>query len=118
MRLTILAAAAAATFLSTSVLADDADSKNPVVPAEFAAGDWSQAEAALMNADVAPGDEVFAKLNLAFVYSTTGRRDQAVALYQEILASKENPYALTMAGEPRRVKTIAKVALNRLEGSK
>lgn len=76
--------------------------------------DWSKAEAALLNSGVAKEDEVFAKLNLAFVYSSTGRSDLAVAIYNDILASKENPYALTRSGQPRRVKTIAKIALARL----
>ncbi len=76
--------------------------------------DWSKAEAALLKSGVAKEDEVFAKLNLAFVYSSTGRRDLAVAIYNDILTSKENPYALTRSGQPRRVKSIAKVALARL----
>ncbi|MEX0300373.1 MAG: hypothetical protein AB3N28_14965 [Kordiimonas sp.] len=78
-------------------------------------GDWSKAEAALMNTDVAPEDQVFAKLNLAFVYSSTGRRDQAVAIYTEILDGKDNPYALTVSGQPRRVKTIAQAGLDRIQ---
>lgn len=82
---------------------------------ELKARDWSKAEAALVNPEFAKEDEVFAKLNLAFVYSSTGRRDLAVAIYNEILASKENPYALTRSGKPRRVKTIAKMALARLD---
>jgi hypothetical protein len=81
---------------------------------EMNAGDWSAAEAALLDADVAPEEAVFTKLNLAFVYSTTGRKDMAETLYKEILAAKANPYALTVSGQPRRVKTIAKVALARL----
>lgn len=76
--------------------------------------DWAKAEAALLGEAVAKEDEVFSKLNLAFVYSATGRTDLAVAIYNEILASKENPYAMTRAGQPRRVKTIAKIALARL----
>jgi len=81
---------------------------------EMSTGDWSKAEAALLNSGVAKEDEVFAKLNLAFVYSSTGRRDMAVVIYNNILASKQNPYALTVSGQPRRVKTIAKLALARL----
>lgn len=81
---------------------------------ELNAGDWGKAEAALMSSGVAPEDEVFTKINLAFVYSSTGRRDLAVNIYNEILASRDNPYALTVSGQPRRVKTIAKMALVRL----
>ena len=88
----------------------EADS-DQFVTKELNNGDWSQAEAALMSADVAPEDQVFAKLNLAFVYSSTGRTEQAVAIYREILDGNENPYALTVSGQPRRVKTIAKAGL-------
>lgn len=76
--------------------------------------DWSKAEAALLGSDISDEDQVFAKLNLAFVYSSTGRRDLAVALYNDILSAKENPYAMTRSGQPRRVKSIAKMALARL----
>ena len=41
---------------------------------EMNAGDWSKAEAALLGNDVAAEDAVFTKINLAFVYSSTGRR--------------------------------------------
>lgn len=77
--------------------------------------DWAKAEAALLGESIAEKDEVFSKLNLAFVYSATGRTDLAVAIYNDILAAKENPYALTRSGKPRRVKTIAKIALARLD---
>ena len=82
---------------------------------ELKSRDWSKAEAALLGQDFNKEEAVFAKLNLAFVYSTTGRKDLAVAIYNEILAAKENPYALTRSGQPRRVKTIAKIALARLD---
>lgn len=81
---------------------------------EVGSADWSAAEAALLGLDVKEEDKVFAKLNLAFVYSSTGRRDEAIALYGEILQDKKNPYALTASGKPRRVKTIARMALNGL----
>ncbi|MFC4348040.1 hypothetical protein ACFO5Q_09310 [Kordiimonas lipolytica] len=95
-----------------SMLAWDGDD---YATSELGSGDWSKAEAALLGSDVAPEDAVFAKINLAFVYSSTGRKDLAMNIYQEILEGKANPYALTVSGQPRRVKTIAKVALARLE---
>lgn len=82
---------------------------------QVAAQDWSAAEQELLGLDVPEEDKVFAKLNLAFVYSSTGRVEQAVALYNEVLAEKKNPYALTTGGEPRRVKSIAKLALAKLK---
>ena len=98
--------------VAQSVMEADQDQ---FVTKEPHSGDWSKAEAALMGVDVAPEDQVFAKLNLAFVYSSTGRREQAVAIYTEILEGKDNPYALTVSGQPRRVKTIAKAGLERIQ---
>ncbi len=109
---TALTAVEASGFAATEpAMSGDEDFANK----EMAAGDWSAAEAALLNADVTTEDAVFAKLNLAFVYSTTGRKDMAAAIYKEILDGKANPYALTVSGQPRRVKTIAKVALAGLD---
>jgi len=100
--------------LLTAMMAD----QDKYATDELSTGDWSKAEAALLNSGVAKEDEVFAKLNLAFVYSTTGRRNMAVAIYNEILSAKPNPYALTVSGQPRRVKSIAKFALARLSTDK
>jgi Tfp pilus assembly protein PilF len=122
MRFGTFGALVAATILTVGAsanetrFADEAQAANldEYAKSELQQGDWSEAEAALLGADVAPEDQVFAKLNLAFVYSTTGRKEQAVAMYREILDGRDNPYALLMNGEPRRVKTIAKTALARM----
>lgn len=119
MRLTSIGAIFGMTFLAANVSASDIgfvleDTTSDYASKELSSGDWSSAEAALVGSEFSEEDQVFAKLNLAFVYSTTGRKDQAVALYKEILAAKENPYALLRNGEPRRVKTIAETALERL----
>lgn len=82
---------------------------------EMGSADWSAAEAALLGMNVAEEDKVFAKLNLAFVYSSTGRRDLAISLYNEVLQEDKNPYALTASGKPRRVKSIARLALASLK---
>ena len=110
------------TILSTTAMAVDAgivqdDNKadtNKYAAKELKAQDWSSAETALLGKSFAKEDEVFAKLNLAFVYGTTGRQAEAVAMYKEILNGKENPYALLRNGKTNRVKTIAKKALRRL----
>lgn len=107
-------AACSATAEPRFAAVDEADQKTEFAKTELAKGDWSEAEAALMGAEFSEEDQVFAKINLAFVYSATGRKERAVAMYREILAAKENPYALTNAGTPKRVKTIAKLALARL----
>ncbi|WP_262689874.1 hypothetical protein [Kordiimonas aestuarii] len=125
MRFVSFSAIIGATILTACATADEprfAAETQPADPAVYAKselqdGDWSKAEAALLDADVAEEDQVFAKLNLAFVYSTTGRREQAMAMYRDILDGRDNPYALLMNGEPRRVKTIAKTALERMGGT-
>lgn len=119
MRNTVIGALAGITLMASPVAASEFgfvldDTKDNYADKELKAGDWSAAEAALLGSEVAPEDQIFAKLNLAFVYSTTGRKDQAVALYKEILSGEENPYALLRNGEPSRIKTIAKTALDRL----
>ncbi len=119
MRFVSIGAMIGLAFAATTVSADELgfvmdDTTPGYANKELQEGDWTNAEAALLGGEFSEEDEVFAKLNLAFVYSTTGRKDQAVALYKEILASKENPYALLRSGEPRRVKTIAQTALERL----
>lgn len=123
-KLTVCVAVAAGLMTATSVTADeritligdDAGAKE-LAKEQLANGDWTSAEAALLGTEFSKEDQVFAKLNLAFVYSSTGRKEQAVEIYQEILAAKENPYALTNSGKPRRVKSIAKAALARLDAS-
>ena len=120
MRFGPFSAIVGAVFVSAAATAEaprfaDDQQQPAYAKTELQQGDWSKAEAALLGADVAEEDQVFAKLNLAFVYSTTGRREQAVAIYHEILDGRDNPYALLMNGEPRRVKTIAKTALERME---
>ncbi|MCC3861767.1 hypothetical protein [Pseudemcibacter aquimaris] len=78
---------------------------------KLAARDWSAAEAELVSTDFAPEDQIFAKVNLAFLYGVTGRKDQAVALYQEIIDGRDNSFAMTLSGMPRKVKYIAKDGL-------
>ncbi|MFC3052767.1 hypothetical protein [Kordiimonas pumila] len=119
MRYTSIGAIISVAFFASTVSAEEIrvafdDTATSYAAQELSTGDWSSAEAALVGGEFSEEDQVFAKLNLAFVYSTTGRRDQAVAIYRDILADKENPYALLRNGEPRRVKTIAMTALNRL----
>lgn len=107
---------------STQAVFADSDRINTALTLEqddfakskVAAQDWGGAERELLGLNVPEEDKVFAKLNLAFVYSSTGRVEQAVALYNEVLAEKKNPYALTAGGEPRRVKSIARLALAKL----
>ncbi len=108
--LTVASAASSEEFIGDDKKADS----NKYAAKELKAQDWSSAETALAGGGFAKEDAVFAKLNLAFVYSTTGRQADAVALYQEVLGGKENPYALLRNGKTNRVKTIAKKALRRL----
>jgi hypothetical protein len=57
-------------------------------------------------------------LNLAVVYRTTGRLDEARAMYDRILSQRDNPYAQVADGKVKPVKSIAKVGkatLNEVE---
>ena len=76
--------------------------------------DWSSAEAELVQTDFAAEDEIFAKVNLAYIYGITGRKEKAIALYNEILEGRDNSFAMTLSGEPRKVKYIARDGLKLL----
>ncbi len=82
---------------------------------KIAARDWSAAEAELVSTEFGLEDQIFAKVNLAFLYSATGRIEQSQALYQEILDGRDNSFAMTLSGTPRKVKYIAKDGIKRLE---
>ncbi|MEZ5756602.1 MAG: hypothetical protein R3D86_00115 [Emcibacteraceae bacterium] len=88
---------------------------NSMASEKIEARDWSAAEAELVSTDFAPEDQVFAKVNLAFLYSATGRAEKAQALYQEILDGRDNSFAMTLSGKPRKVKYIAKDGIKRLD---
>lgn len=88
---------------------------NSMASEKIAERDWSSAEAELVSTDFGPEDQIFAKVNLAFIYSATGRVEQAHALYQEILDGRDNSFAMTLSGQPRKVKYIAKDGIARLE---
>ena len=45
-------------------------------------------------------DQIFAKVNLAYIYSVTGRKEKAIALYNEILEGRDNSFAMTLSGSP------------------
>ncbi len=122
MKIKAIGIALSVTLLTGAATAFDADialddtkvTSDQYASKELKAQDWSSAETALLGTNFSKDDEVFAKLNLAFVYSTTGRQGEAVAIYREILDGKDNPYALLRSGHANRVKTIAKKALKRL----
>ncbi len=111
MSVGLYASAANAEDLSSLVLLQESS----VASGKIAARDWSAAEAELVNTEFSPEDQIFAKVNLAFLYSATGRTEKAVALYQEILDGRDNSFAMTLSGKARKVKYIAKEGLKRLE---
>ena len=82
---------------------------------KIAAQDWSGAETELLNTEFGSEDKIFAKINLAFLYSSTGRVEKAAALYQEVLDGRDNSFAMTVSGAPRKVKYIAKDGIKILE---
>lgn len=87
---------------------------NSLASEKIAERDWSSAEAELVSTDFGPEDQILAKVNLAFIYSATGRTSQAQALYEEILDGRDNSFAMTLSGKPRKVKYIAKDGLEYL----
>jgi Flp pilus assembly protein TadD len=80
--------------------------------------DWAAAETQILEGlERHPGD-VFRLLNLAAVYGQTDRRDEAAAIYRQILNSDEDrvaAMATSRQGEP--VKEVAERGLTLLESS-
>lgn len=104
-------AANAADTTSSLILLQDING----VAEKIASQDWSGAEEELLATDFSQEDQVFAKINLAFLYSTTGRVEKAMSLYKEVLDGRDNSFAMTLSGKPRKVKYIAKDGLKMLE---
>jgi len=100
--------AANANDLSSLAITDD------MATGKMASRDWSSAEAELVQTDFNAKDQIFAKVNLAYIYSVTGRKEKAIALYNEILEGRDNSFAMTLSGSPRKVKYIAKDGLKLL----
>lgn len=77
--------------------------------------DWSDAELALIKTNFpGQGDMALNKVNLALIYSLTGRVEEARTLYAEILKGRDNGFAMTLSGKPRQIKYIARDGLKRL----
>ena len=70
-------------------------------------GDYSKAESELLRVLESKPNDPFALLNLAFIYQKYGENDKARAVYDRIMAQKNNPHAELASGKPQRVKSIA-----------
>ena len=77
---TIAAIAFTATANAEATVADETKKLTNIAADELAAQDWSSAEAELLSSSFSPEEEVFAKLNMAYLYSITGRVEQAQTL--------------------------------------
>ena len=72
----------------------------------IAAKDWA---AAIEKLEARSDKDPFRMLNLATAYQNVGRQAEAIALYQQVMKQRVNPYADLGAKEtPRRVKAIAR----------
>ena len=80
------------------------------------AHDWTTAERQLLAGLEKDPTNVFRQLNLAWVYSQTGRRDQAAMIYQNILMSDRDLLAADHSGQGRSVKALAERGLSLVQG--
>jgi Tfp pilus assembly protein PilF len=80
------------------------------------ARDWPTAEQQLLVGLEKDPTNVFRLLNLAWVYSQTGRKDQAAMIYQRILMSGQDYVAAIPSGEGRSVKALAERGLDLVQG--
>jgi tetratricopeptide (TPR) repeat protein len=76
------------------------------------AHDWATAEKQLLAGLEKDPMNVFRQLNLAWVYSQTGRGDQAAMIYQNILMSDRDLLAADQSGQGRSVKALAERGLS------
>lgn len=76
------------------------------------AHDWATAESQLLAGLEKDPTNVFRQLNLAWVYSQTGRKEQAAMIYQRILMSERDQLAADQSGQGRSVKALAERGLS------
>jgi Tfp pilus assembly protein PilF len=81
------------------------------------AHDWTTAERQLLAGLEKDPSNVFRQLNLAWVYSQTGRKDEAAAIYQSILMSDRDLLAADQSGQGRSVKALAERGLSLVQRS-
>jgi Tfp pilus assembly protein PilF len=75
--------------------------------------DWATAERILQDGLRQYPYDLSRQLNLAWVYAQTGRKDQAAALYHEILKRDEDRFASVSTG--KSMSLLAKQGLAQLE---
>ena len=81
------------------------------------AHDWATAEKQLLAGLEKDPSNVFRQLNLAWVYSQTGRKDEAATIYQRILMSDRDLLAADQSGQGRSVKALAERGLSLVQRS-
>ena len=116
-----IAVLAVASLLS---LTQTAGATSPAAPAADDVGyrailnkDWPTAEQQLLAGLEKDPTNVFRQLNLAWVYSQTGRKDEAAMIYQQILMSDQDRVAAVRSGEGRSVKSLAERGLSLVQGA-
>ena len=80
------------------------------------AQDWPTAEKQLLAGLEKDPSNVFRQLNLAWVYSQTGRKEEAAMIYQNILMSDRDLLAADQSGQGRSVKALAERGLSLVQG--
>lgn len=85
---------------------------DPYASTALNSNDWQSAESILASK---LENDPLKMINLAYVYRMTGRQDDAVSLYQQVLNMASNPYASRVDNAPLRVKTIARLGLEEIQ---
>jgi Tfp pilus assembly protein PilF len=80
--------------------------------------DWATAEQQLKTGLESNPSDVYRLLNLAAVYSQTGRANEAATIYRQILASDDHRVASLHNREAKPVTSIAERGLSYLEASR
>ena len=76
--------------------------------------DWATAEQQLLAGLQKSPDNAFAQLNLAWVYAQTGRKEEAAALYRQILERDKDRVATLSSRDGQSMTLLARRGLARL----
>jgi Flp pilus assembly protein TadD len=77
--------------------------------------DWATAERVLQEGLQQDSNNLSLQLNLAWVYAQTGRKEEAAALYREILKRDEDRFASISAPREKSMSLLAKQGLALLD---
>jgi hypothetical protein len=106
---------ALSTLALVSILSLPARAEDDVAYRAMISKDWATAEQQLLAGLQRNPENVFRMLNLAWVYSQTGRKTEAAQLYRQVIDSDRDQLAALPSRGGASAKALAQAGLARLE---